>query len=73
MDEFYKEVAEILEVDDVKGSDELQSYSAWDSLSILSLIAMVSSRYGVNLTARDVRTAVSVDALHDLVLTKRGG
>lgn len=72
MNEFYKEVAEILEVADVKGTDELESYSAWDSLSILSLIAMVSSHYGVNLTARDVRTAASIDALHDLVLTKRG-
>ena len=72
MEEFYKRVAEILEVEEVKGSDVLESFPEWDSLSMLSVIAMVGSNYGVNLTARDVRSVATAEGLHDLVAAKSG-
>lgn len=72
MDDFYGKIAEILEVDDVKASDVLADFPEWDSLSVLSVIAMVGSDYGVNLVAGDLRGVATAQGLRDLVAQKSG-
>jgi acyl carrier protein len=72
MDDFYEKIAEILEVDVVNPSDVLADFPEWDSLSVLSFIAMVGADYGVNLTAADLRGAATAQALHDLVAARNG-
>ena len=39
MEQFLEQIAELLEEDVVNTSDELKSFDAWDSLTILSIIA----------------------------------
>jgi acyl carrier protein len=70
MDDFYGKVAEIMEVDELKASDVLEAFPEWDSLSRLSVIAMVGAKYGVNLTAADLRRATTAQGLFDLVAQK---
>ena len=70
MDDFYAKLADILEVDEVKASDVLDSFPEWDSLSRLSLIAMVGFKYGVNLTGADLRGVDTAQGLRDLVAQK---
>jgi acyl carrier protein len=65
-------LAEILDVEAVKATDELASFSEWDSLGVLSVIATVDSQYGVNLTATEVRAASTPQALHELIEKKKG-
>jgi acyl carrier protein len=72
MDGFYEKIAEILEVDAVKSSDVLADFPEWDSLSVLSAIAMISADYGVNLTAANLRGVATAEALRDLVAGRRG-
>lgn len=72
MDGFYEKIAEILEVDVVKASDVLADFPEWDSLSVLSVIAMVGLDYGINLTAADLRGVATAQALGDLVAGRRG-
>lgn len=72
MDDFYVSLAEILDVDEVKASDALDAFPEWDSLSRLSLIAMAGAKYGVNLTAADLRDVDTAQGLHDLVARKSG-
>lgn len=67
---FLKEVADVMDIQELQLSDVLESYPEWDSLSILSVIAMVGCKYGVNLTAREVRRAGTAKDLYDLVATK---
>jgi len=55
MDNFYPKLAEILEVERVKAADVLSDFDYWDSLTILSILAMLDSAYGINLTATDLR------------------
>ena len=43
-------LAEILEVDQVSLSDELESFDEWDSLTALSIIALADSNYNKKLT-----------------------
>jgi len=72
MDDFYQKIAQILEVDAVNASDVLADFPEWDSLSVLSAIAMIGKDYGVNLMARDLRGVDTAQTLRDLVAGRRG-
>lgn len=55
MENFYVQLAEILEVDELKPDEILQDFENWDSLTELSVLAMMDANYGVNLTTGDLR------------------
>jgi acyl carrier protein len=55
MDDFYSNLAQILEVDRVDAADVLSEFEYWDSLTVLSVLALLDSSYGLNLTAADIR------------------
>jgi len=63
MDQFYGKVAEILEVNEVRDGDVLKDFEAWDSLTILSIIAMADSDYKVTLSAKDLDNIKTVGDL----------
>lgn len=70
MNEFLNRLAEILELGSVRETDDLKSFPQWDSLSVLSVIAMLDANYGVNLRAADLQEAASAGALWKLVQSK---
>ncbi len=72
MTEFLTKLAGILEVDEVKDSDELKAFPQWDSLSVLSVIAMLDASYGVNLHAADFGPVKSAGDLWNLVQARKG-
>ncbi len=72
MNEFLKQLAGILEVDEVKETDELRSFPQWDSLSVLSVIAMLDASYGVNLRAADFGPVKTAGDLWNLVQANKG-
>ena len=55
MDDIYSQLAEILEVERVNTADVLSEFEYWDSLTVLSILAMLDSKYGINLTAAEIR------------------
>ena len=71
MNEFLTKIAAILEVDKVGATDELKAFPQWDSLSVLSVIAMLDASYGVNLRAADLGPIKSVGDLWSLVESKK--
>lgn len=71
MNEFLKKLAEILEVPEMKPSDQLKDFPQWDSLSVLSVIAMLDANYGVNLRAADFATVNSASDLWNLVQARK--
>jgi acyl carrier protein len=72
MNEFLMKIASILEVDEVKEADELKAFPQWDSLSVLSVIAMVDAGYGVNLHAADFAPVKTAGDLWNLVQSRKG-
>lgn len=60
MNEFLSKIAAILEVDCVNETDDLKAFSQWDSLSALSVIAMVDASYGMTLQAADLQAVGTV-------------
>jgi acyl carrier protein len=67
MNDFLAKIAAILEVDAVTEGDDLKSFEQWDSLAVLSVIAMLDANYGVNLRAADLQSAASAGALWAVV------
>jgi len=70
MENFDSLIAEILEVDTIKAEDQFTSFECWDSLTLLSIIALSDQNYGVNLTANEVLSANTVGGLKDLIKAK---
>ena len=70
MENFDGEIAEILEVDSVNMDDQLTSFDCWDSLTILSIIALASETYNVTISASEVNAAASVGELKALIQSK---
>ena len=71
MNEFLKKLAEILEVGEVKESDQLKAFPQWDSLAVLSVIAMLDANHSVNLRAADFAPINSAADLWNLVQSKK--
>ncbi len=71
MNEFLEKIAKILEVEKIGDADDLRAFSQWDSLAVLSVIAMLDADYGVNLRAADLQAADSAGALWKLVQSRK--
>lgn len=71
MEDFLEQIAEIMEVDSVNPSDELTSFEAWDSLTMLSIIALADDEYKVSLTNSEIADAKTIDGLSNLILSKQ--
>ena len=71
MERFYERLAEVLEEDAVKPDDVLASFEQWDSLTALSVVAMIEENYSVNLSAEELASAPTASALEALVAAKR--
>jgi acyl carrier protein len=62
-DDIYSKLAQILEVERVNTADVLSEFEYWDSLTVLSILAMLDSEYGINLTAAEIRQMKTVGEL----------
>jgi acyl carrier protein len=68
-EDFLKKIALTLEAPAVSATDDLKELPQWDSLAVLSLIAMFDADYGVNLPASEIQKAGTVAELWGLVQT----
>ena len=71
MNEFLTKIATILEEPVVKDTDELKAFAQWDSLAVLSVIAMLDANYGVNLRAVDFEQVNTAGELWNLVQSRK--
>ena len=63
MRSFEEQLAEVLEVEAVRGTDELNAFDSWDSLTILSIIALIDENYGVVMTGEDIAATGTIGGL----------
>ena len=74
MEQFYKEIAEILEVDVSKISPEFELHSgeaAWDSLAIVSTIALADDCFGVMLEGKALIDCITIADIEILILAAK--
>ena len=67
-EQFLRSFEQIVETDPntLNGSELLENIENWDSVSMVSLIAMVDEQASVKLAPRQIREAVTVDDLFAL-------
>ncbi|RKN76934.1 acyl carrier protein [Ulvibacterium marinum] len=70
MENFLSSISEILEVESVNLEDELDSFEAWDSLTVLSIIAFCDSEYSVALSAEEIDNSGTILGLKQLIESK---
>ena len=68
MDAFLTELSDILEEDVVAPTDLLEQFQGWDSLAVLSVIAMADADFGAKLSSKQVNGAGTVQGLYDLMV-----
>lgn len=73
MNGFYEKMAEILDVDKVNPGDEISSFSNWDSLGVLSILALADSQYGVTVTGEEIAKMKIVSDLEKLIQERMAG
>ncbi len=71
MQELYKKLADILEVDEVKPQDVLREFESWDSLAALSIIAMANASFGVTVSGDELRQIKTAGELATRLVEKR--
>ena len=57
---FLEELANILDEERVEENANLRDYPSWDSLAVLSIVAMADSKFGFTLTFPDVKGLMTV-------------
>jgi len=70
MDDFKLKITELLEVENVELDDKLESFECWDSLTILSIIAMTDETYKVELSGDDVKNSLTIGGLQELIKSR---
>jgi acyl carrier protein len=70
MNEFYKGMAEILEVDENKITSEFElnaGVAAWDSLAVVSTIALIDDIYSKTLDGKSLTECVRISDIELLI------
>ena len=71
MEKFLKNVMEILDIEKkIEPETRLDAIEEWDSLSIVSLLAMVNVEYGKTMRVSDFKEAVTFQYLYDIIASK---
>ena len=71
MEELIEKLAEILEVEELDATKKFTDYEEWDSLSALSVLAMLDSDYNTRMKADEVVAFESIEAFCNEVLSRK--
>lgn len=71
MENFESSLAEILEVESIEINDELESFDAWDSLTVLSIIAYCDDQHNVALSTDEITNSKTIRGLKELIISRR--
>jgi acyl carrier protein len=73
LDAFIKKFTEQFEdapVEEFTAETEFKMFPEWDSLTSLTIIAMVDEEYGVSIKGEDIREADTIQELFEIVKSK---
>ena len=71
MESFYERLAEAIDIESVNDDMVLEELDEWDSLTILSVIALMDTDYGITLYADQLKKLKTVGELKDFVIKSK--
>jgi acyl carrier protein len=66
-----EQMLEIFEVDSISPDGVLRDLELWDSLSVISLLAVLDETYGINIEATELIDVITVADLFSFVEQRR--
>lgn len=67
----FEVAVEDVEVGTLSGTTTFRSLEQWDSLAVLTVIAMVDAEYDVRLKAKELKQVETLAELHALIAAKQ--
>jgi acyl carrier protein len=67
MEELINNIKMLLEIDELDLNVKFTDLDEWDSLSVLSILSLLDSDYGMNMTQKKVESFQSIAAFIDYV------
>ena len=67
----FEEAVEDVEVGSLSGNTVYRSLKHWDSLAVLTVIAMVDAEYDLRLKAKELKQIETLSELHALLESKQ--
>ena len=71
METLTEQMLEIFEVDSISPDGVLRDLELWDSLSVISLLAVLDETYGINIEATELIDVITVADLFSFVEQRR--
>ncbi len=71
METLTEQMLEIFEVDSISPDGVLRDLELWDSLSVISLLAVLDETYGINIEATELVDVITVADLFSFVEQRR--
>ncbi len=74
MNEFIDKFSEALEKEasGIDSNDKFRDYEEWDSLAVLSVIAMIKQNYGITIPRKEFDSLLTVEDLHNYISANKG-
>jgi acyl carrier protein len=66
-----EQMLDIFEIDEIDSGVVLRELELWDSLSVISLLAVLDESYGINIEATEIADLVTVADLFTFVEQRR--
>jgi acyl carrier protein len=68
-EQFLNQVKETLEITDreINFEDNFKEYDEWDSLNLLSIIAMIDEEYGVTIDSNTMSKISTIEELYNII------
>lgn len=74
MNQFIDKFAEALEKEasEIDSNDKFRDYEEWDSLAVLSVIAMIKQNYGITIPRKEFDTLLTIEDLYSYISANKG-
>ena len=67
MEQFKEKLTDILEVSSISDSDVIKDFDSWDSLTLLSLIAVVDAEFNIQINAGSFEEILTIGDLLEYI------
>jgi len=72
MEDFIKKLEDVFEMQSgsIKPIDNFREYSEWNSLALLSLMAMLEEEYNITISRENFQKIITIEQMYNYIISK---
>ena len=72
MEDFIKKLEDVFEMQSgsIKPIDNFREYSEWNSLALLSLMAMLEDEYNITISRENFQKIITIEQMYNYIISK---